>query len=68
VLFRLGRIDEGEIQIRKALEKLDKDSVIYEHLGDILEVKGKRQEAKEYWGKALELDPKNEGLKEKLQK
>ena len=43
VLFRLGRIDEAEIQIRKALEKLDKDAVIYEHIGDILEAKGKRQ-------------------------
>jgi tetratricopeptide (TPR) repeat protein len=64
----LGRIDEAEIQIRKALEKLDKDAVIYEHIGDILEAKGKRQEANEFWEKALKLDPQNEDLKRKLAK
>jgi predicted negative regulator of RcsB-dependent stress response len=50
------------------LEKLDKDAVIYEHIGDILEAKGKRQEANEFWEKALKLDPQNEDLKRKLAK
>jgi len=68
VLFKLGEIDRAEENIRKAAELLDTDAVIFEHLGDILEAKGERQKAIEYWGKALEFDPENENLKKKLEK
>ena len=66
VLFRLGKIDQAEDQIRRALESLDTDAVVYEHLGDILQAKGKSRDAKAYWKKALEMDPENQSLKEKL--
>ena len=68
VLFKLGKMDQAEKKIRKALESLDSDAVVSEHLGDILQAKGRRRQAREYWKKALELDPENEGLKEKLEK
>jgi len=68
VFFRLGEIDRAEEEIQKALELLDTDAIIFEHLGDILEAKGERQKAQKYWEKALELDPENQSLKEKLNK
>jgi len=68
VLYRLGRIDEAEIQIRKAIEHtIQEDPVVYEHFGDILARQGRMPEACDQWGKALELDPENETIKEKLQ-
>ncbi len=66
--FKLGQLDQAEEKIRKALEFLETDAVIHEHLGDILQAKGRGQEAMEYWERALELDPDNEGLRQKLEK
>ncbi len=68
VLFRLGKVNEAEIQIRKALKNQIKDAVVYEHLGDILDASGKKEEARNQWEKALELNPENEKVKEKLGK
>jgi len=67
-LFKLGKMDQAEKEIRKALRFLDSDAVVYEHLGDILKAKGKKREARKYWEKALKLDPENQGLKDKLEK
>jgi len=66
VLFRLGRFDEAEAQIRKALGILDSDPVIHEHLGDILAAQGREDEARRHWERALELDPKNEIVRSKV--
>jgi Flp pilus assembly protein TadD len=64
----LGKVNEAEIQIRKALKNQIKDAVVYEHLGDILDASGKKEEARSQWEKALELNPENEKVKEKLGK
>jgi tetratricopeptide (TPR) repeat protein len=65
-LFRLGRLDEAESEIRKALENLQSDPTIHDHLGDILAALGRKDEAVTHWRKALELEPDSEEIKQKL--
>lgn len=68
VLFKLGRADDAEIQMHKAIERSpQQDPILYDHLGDILARLGRLDEARTQWAKALELDPKNETIKGKLQ-
>jgi len=67
VLFKLGRYDEAEEQIHKAVEHAtQEDPVIYDHFGDILLQLGSIAEARKQWTKALELDPDNTAIKDKL--
>ncbi len=68
VLYRLGRARDAERQIREALNYIDEDAVVFEHYGDILADLGRRDEAQENWQRALDLDPDNETLKEKLKR
>lgn len=66
-LFKLGRLEEAEVQIRKALEAIGNDPVVHEHLGDILAAQGRDGEAREHWQHALEIDPGNQALRTKLE-
>jgi tetratricopeptide (TPR) repeat protein len=66
ILFRLGRLDEAEIQINKALDVVKTDSIIHEHLGDIYQAKGLTENAITEWQEALRLQPDNENVKKKL--
>ena len=45
---------------------LDNDPVIFDHLGDAYSATGKRDEARQWWNRALELSPENQEIKEKL--
>lgn len=68
VLFKLGRVEEAQVQIRRAIEHATReDPVIYDHFGDILARLGRIEQARQHWAKALELDPDNGVIKEKLQ-
>ncbi|GAB4323119.1 MAG: tetratricopeptide repeat protein [Candidatus Zixiibacteriota bacterium] len=67
VLYRLGRLEEAEEQMRLALEQMDSDPVLFEHLGDILAAQGKDDEARRHWQHALEIDPQNDNLRAKLE-
>ncbi len=51
--------------LQKAAE-LQKDAVIFEHVGDAYSAKGDTEKATEWWNKALELNPDNEVLQNKL--
>lgn len=65
VYYRLQDFDKAVKYLRQAAETT-KDAVIFEHLGDALLAQGKQAEAREWWRKALELDPQKSGLAEKL--
>jgi tetratricopeptide (TPR) repeat protein len=67
VLFKLGKTREAEEVMRKAATQLQSDAVVFEHFGDILAKLGKESEARANWQKALDMDPDNSALKEKLQ-
>lgn len=67
VLYRLGRYEESLVQIKKAMQLIPvEDPIVTEHLGDIQFALGNTAEARAAWEAALQLDPDNESLKEKL--
>jgi tetratricopeptide (TPR) repeat protein len=70
VYFKLGQYDEALKTLLKAAEtaKAAPDPVIFEHIGDVYNSKGIKDKAKEFWQKAIELQEKEKGLKERVEK
>jgi tetratricopeptide (TPR) repeat protein len=67
VLYRLGRYEEAETHLKRAIELMDdNDYVLYDHLAEVYIELGQIEDAKANWRKALELDPGNTEIKEKL--
>ena len=54
--YRLGEYDKAIELLRKALSRLD-DAEIASHLGEVLWVTGRRDEARSVWQKALKKPP-----------
>ncbi|MBV8622964.1 MAG: tetratricopeptide repeat protein [Herbaspirillum sp.] len=65
VLFRLGRADQAETQLRRAYT-LRADVEIGVHLGEVLWSRGKQDEARAVWREVTQKDPENEVLKSTL--
>ncbi|MCS4231657.1 tetratricopeptide repeat protein [Stenotrophomonas chelatiphaga] len=61
VLYRLGRNEEALVQLRRAYG-LAKDAEIAVHLGEVLWVSGRQDEARRYFDEAARLDPDNRAL------
>jgi Tfp pilus assembly protein PilF len=68
ILYQMGKYTEAEKMIHKAIDLGSKSAVIHEHLGDVYAKLGRQEDAMIYWRKALEIDPANTGLKEKIEK
>jgi len=65
--FRRGLYSEALVTLLRAAELLpEPDSVVYDHIGDTYEKLGRNPEAVLYWQKALQLDPDNQLLVEKI--
>ncbi len=67
VYYRLGRHDEALDYLRSAYA-LQKDPEVAAHLGEVLWVTGRKQEAREIWGEASELFPEDEVLREVMER
>ena len=67
VLYRLGRNQEALTELRRAFA-LQEDAEIAAHLGEVLWVLGKRDEARRYFEEARKLDPENRALQRALEK
>lgn len=52
-LFRLGRLEEAERELRRAVEKGWNGPDVLDHLGDVLAARGRKAEAAAEWRKAL---------------
>jgi Flp pilus assembly protein TadD len=65
VHFRLGRLKEAEDFLRRAYA-LRPDVEIGVHLGEVLWVKGQREDAQNLWRDANKKDPENDTLKSTL--
>jgi Flp pilus assembly protein TadD len=65
VQFRLGRLKEAESLLRHAYE-LRPDVEIAAHLGEVLWVKGQKEDAQKLWRDAQTKDPQNDTLKSTL--
>ncbi len=66
IFYQMGRYEESEKYISRAVDLGNASSVLYEHLGDVNFRLSHREKAIECWKKALELDPTNETLKGKV--
>lgn len=66
VLFRLGRNAEALVHLRRAYT-LQKDPDIASHLGLVLWVMGRKDEARRYFDEARKIDPDNRSLRRAVQ-
>ncbi len=68
IFFKLEEYDKAYYYIKKAIDVGgDDNAVLLEHLGDVLFMQGKKDEALEKWKEAFELDSSNETLKQKIE-
>ena len=67
VLYRLGRRDDALVELRRAYA-LQKDPEIGAHLGEVLWMMGRQDEARKYFDEARKLDPENRSLQRALTK
>ncbi len=69
VLFQQGRYHEALDPLQRAarISAADPDPIIEEHLGDVLDKLGRRQEAIKAWERALALEGASDDLPAKLQ-
>ena len=65
IFYRMGDYKTALIHLKRAAE-LDSDPVMFDHLGDAYSANGDRDKARVWWQNALDLDPDNEAIKEKL--
>ena len=65
VQYRLGNLDAALDYLRRAAEK-DQDSEIAAHLGEVLWVTGRREEALRVWNEALTREPKSRHVLEAM--
>jgi predicted Zn-dependent protease len=65
VQFRMGKLKEAEALLRRAYE-LRPDAEIAVHLGEVLWVKGQKEDAQKFWRDAQTKDPQNDTLKSTL--
>jgi tetratricopeptide (TPR) repeat protein len=69
IFYRMGDLDSAEKYIKKSLESIESDPVIYDHLGDIFFEKKGYQDAIDAYKKSIELgSDKKEQLEEKIKK
>jgi tetratricopeptide (TPR) repeat protein len=55
VYFKMGQLDEAERNLSDASRRNPRSATIQEHLGDLLERRGKPEQARAAWRKALSL-------------
>ena len=61
-LFKVGRVAEALRELKRAIELVNDDPVIFEHLGEIYLTQRHREEAQKAWIRSLALNPENEKL------
>lgn len=66
VLYRLGRHEDALVELRRAWSML-KDAEVAAHVAEVLWVLGRRDEAREFFQRAHELDPENRSLLRSLE-
>ncbi len=64
-LFKMGRIEEALVEIKRAAELVKDDPVIFEHMGEIYLVRNDRDKAKQSWLRSIRLDPTNGKLQDR---
>ncbi len=65
IYFKLNNVQKALYYIRRSIELEDKNSVVLEHLGDVLIATEQPDEARTIYLRALDLDKDNDALKQK---
>ena len=65
VLYRLGDYETALEHLKRAVA-LDSDPIMFDHLGDVYQAVGELEQARNWWQKALEIEPDNKQIMEKL--
>lgn len=68
VNFKLGKTELALEELKKAVNLIPDDPIVYEHLGDVYRALGNREEAERCYQQVLKMNPDNAAVKEKLQK
>jgi tetratricopeptide (TPR) repeat protein len=68
VYFKLGKYKDAEKFIKKSLAVNKESAVVLEHLGDIYKAMKEDKNALIYWKLALEKNPANNSLKQKIER
>ncbi len=66
IYYQMGDYRKALEFIRRAVSGAEQSAEVLEHLGDVYLKLGQEEDARLYWQKALERDPGNETLKNKL--
>jgi tetratricopeptide (TPR) repeat protein len=66
VYFKLGRFDDAQKYISKAISVGGASATVYEHMGDIQYKLGEKTKAEQFWKQALEMNSSNQQLKDKI--
>jgi tetratricopeptide (TPR) repeat protein len=64
--YQKGMLKDALVIMKKAIAKEGEDPTMREHFGDIFLKLSQKDRAREQWLKSLELDPKNQKLREKF--
>ncbi len=62
----MGKYDEAERYIEKAVATGEASATVVEHLGDIYFKLGQKEKADQYWLQALKMNAANQSLREKI--
>lgn len=65
VLYRMGKF-EAALEYLQRAAALSDDPTILDHIGDVFAALGKREEARQWWQKALDEQPDNAAIRTKL--
>jgi tetratricopeptide (TPR) repeat protein len=68
IYFKLGSYKEARENIENAIKIDGETAVTLEHLGDVLYMMGRKDDAKIMWQKSFDMDSTNVKLKEKIEK
>ena len=66
IFYRLENYNDAAVYIEKSIATGKASAVVHEHLGDVYLKLGRKEQAIKLWKKALEMDSKNEAVKEKI--
>lgn len=67
VYYKLKKYEEAKSYILQSLQVNGNSAVVNDHMGDIYNALGDKQNARKYWQKALDLDSDNVFIKNKLE-
>lgn len=66
VHYRLGEYKDAETYLLRSVGTGGGSATVLDHLGDVYRELGDREKARSYWNKALDLEPTNTIIREKV--